>query len=180
MEKRELRKLIRELKGHFSPEELVKLSNDIVAPLTKRLVDDATLKTILLYNSLSDEVCTHAMIEELYESGKKVLLPTVVGENLELHEYIGKDHCSISTQYAISESNGPLFNKYDEIDIAIIPGMAFTISGKRLGRGKGFYDRLLPHIKCKLVGLAFPFQIVDDIPCESHDVVLDEVHTLQL
>ena len=53
--------------------------------------------------------------------------------------------------------------------------MAFTPNGRRLGRGKGYYDRMLPKLKCPLIGLAFPFQIIDDMPCEPHDVSMNEV-----
>lgn len=107
--------------------------------------------------------------------GKMVLLPTVVGDELELHEYLDEKAFSTSPSFDIQESTGPLFTDYAKIDLAIIPGMAFTPQGDRLGRGKGYYDRLLPQLTCPLIGLAFPFQMVDSIPTEDHDVKMDEV-----
>lgn len=131
--------------------------------------------TILLYHSLPDEVNTLPLIRQLHAEGHTVLLPTVVGSNLELHAYTGDTDLTTSANFGIAESTGPLFTDYTNIDLAIIPGMAFTPDGHRLGRGKGYYDRLLPQLSCKKIGLAFPFQIVDHIPCESHDIKMDMV-----
>ena len=118
---------------------------------------------------------THHLIQTLHSQGKLILLPTVKGDELELHEYIDETTLSPSPRFGIQESEGRLFTDYHQIDLAIIPGMAFTLSGDRLGRGKGYYDRLLPKLSCPLIGLAFPFQIVDAIPCEPHDIRMTEV-----
>jgi 5-formyltetrahydrofolate cyclo-ligase len=77
--------------------------------------------------------------------------------------------------YGILEPTGPLFTDYDSIDLAVVPGVAFTRDGVRLGRGKGYYDRLLPRIKSPKVGICFPFQILESIPTEPFDVKMDEV-----
>lgn len=105
------------------------------------------------------------------------MLPTVVGDTLQLHEYVNDQLLDTSATFGIQESQGPIFTDYTKIDLAVIPGMAFTLNGDRLGRGKGYYDRLLTHLTCPLVGLAFPFQIVDTIPTELHDRKVDEVIT---
>ena len=69
------------------------------------------------------------------------------------------------------------FTEFDKIDIAIIPGMAFDRNHNRLGRGKGFYDRLLPKIKAPKIGICFSFQVVDEVPVDELDIPLDEVWT---
>ena len=172
--KSELRKIIREQKKRHSIEELTILSQKIVSTL----MDDIRkhdFQVVLLYHSLPDEVCTHSLLDTLLKMGKTVLLPTIVGDDLELHEYIGSHAVTASVAYGIQESTGAQFTDYQQIDLAVVPGMAFTPSGNRLGRGKGFYDRLLPKLQCPLIGLAFPFQMVDSIPCESHDVKMTKV-----
>jgi len=64
-------------------------------------------------------------------------------------------------------------------DVVIVPGTAFTPDGRRLGQGGGWYDRFLPLIRrdCSTIGVGFEPQLVDDLPTEPHDVVLDVVIT---
>ena len=175
MTKQELRKLIRERKKQHSTEELKSFSREIASALLERIESMKQCHVILLYHSLPDEVCTHDIITSLVASGRKVLLPTVVGDTLQLHEYVNDQLMDVSPTFGIQESQGPVFTDYSRIDLAVIPGMAFTPEGDRLGRGKGYYDRLIPLLSCPLVGLAFPFQMVDSIPTEPHDRRVVEV-----
>ena len=175
MTKQELRKLKQKKKKQHSTEELKSFSKEIASALLERIESMKQCHVILLYHSLPDEVCTHDIITSLVASGRKVLLPTVVGDTLQLHEYVNDQLMDVSPTFGIQESQGPVFTDYSRIDLAVIPGMAFTPEGDRLGRGKGFYDRLIPLLSCPLVGLAFPFQMVDSIPTELHDRRVDEV-----
>lgn len=127
----------------------------------------------MLYHSLKDEVQTHAFIEKWSEK-KRVVLPVVVGDELELRLYTGPADLSIGS-YGIAEPTGELFTDYAAIDLAVIPGVAFDAVGHRLGRGKGYYDRLLPHIGATKIGICFPFQWVEEVPAEPFDICMDEV-----
>lgn len=178
-QKKELRRHIRSIKAAWSPMQLQQMSTGACQRIYKRIQDMAEAKsrktlTVLLYWSLPDEVYTHELVLQLMEQGHRILLPSVVGENLELHVMQGSTLMH-SGDYGIMEAEGELFADYGCIDLAVIPGMAFTAGGKRLGRGKGFYDKLLPRLSCIKAGLAFPFQIVEDIPCHPHDILMDEV-----
>ena len=74
------------------------------------------------------------------------------------------------------EPSGELFTHYDSIDVAIIPGMAFDAGGNRLGRGKGYYDRLLARIPdVYKIGICFDFQKVESVPADINDIKMDEV-----
>ena len=75
------------------------------------------------------------------------------------------------------EPSGGNFTDYAAIDLAIIPGMAFGSKGHRLGRGKGYYDRLLSQLTPKTIkiGLCFPWQRVDYVPTDENDVSMDYV-----
>lgn len=127
----------------------------------------------MLYHSLKDEVYTHAFIEK-WSTLKKIILPAVVGNELELRYY--SPHHSLSTgAYGISEPTGEVVTNYADIDLIVIPGVAFSPAGARIGRGKGYYDKLLPNIAAYKIGICFPFQLVDDIPTEELDVAVDEV-----
>ena len=207
MTKQELRQEIRRRKAACPIEKQAALS----ALITARLQQHprwSSARTVLLYHSLPDEVNTHHLISESLEQGKCVLLPVVVGDDLELREFPYqssiirsaprdalrlKNHQSPSLRegaFHILEPTGPLFTDYDAIDLAVIPGVAFTLDGCRLGRGRGYYDRLLArlnnlqssiinHQSLYTLGLAFPFQILDDLPTEPHDIKLDEVITIE-
>lgn len=129
---------------------------------------------VLLFHSLPDEVDTHSLIER-YRSTKTILLPSVVSDHLELHEY-GTEASSTVGAFNIIESEGRIvpISEYQDIELAIIPGVAFDKEGNRLGRGKGYYDRLLPLLKCHTIGLCYPFQMVEQVPHEPHDIKVDE------
>ena len=169
MNKKELRQFIRNEKRQYSSSQLEELSLSVLS----RLNENEHLqkaKTILMYYSLPDEVNTHQYIDYLLALGKKVLLPEVIdGENMVIREYTGK-HDLKEGAFHIMEPIGSLFpeEKYQEIHLAIIPGMAFDQQGNRLGRGKGYYDRFLQKIpQVYKIGISFPFQLVDEIPTEE-------------
>lgn len=174
MEKSELRKEIRRRKAACSAAQRAALSNDVIARLLQTS-QWLQARTVLLYHSLPDEVCTHELLRHASSEGKHVLLPVVVGDDLELREYIDEGSMAEGA-FHIQEPTGQLFTDYASIDLAVIPGVAFTANGMRLGRGRGFYDRLLPRLRHTLkIGICWPFQLLDDIPAEPHDVRMDEV-----
>lgn len=65
----------------------------------------------------------------------------------------------------------------NRLDLALVPGLGFDLRGRRLGRGKGHYDRLLAGFGGRKIGVAFDFQIMAEVPCEAHDIVLDDIVT---
>lgn len=132
--------------------------------------------TVLLYHSLPDEVDTHKFIEK-WAVEKNIILPVVVGDVLELRSYTGSLDLAIGS-YGIAEPTGTLFTEYSSIDIAIIPGVAFDAKGHRLGRGKGYYDKLLPHIPALKVGICFPFQLIEEVPADALDINMDVIMTI--
>lgn len=133
--------------------------------------------TILLYHSLSDEVDTHLFIQK-WSKEKQILLPVVVGNELELRIYNHTEKFKIGA-YGIKEPIGAAFTNYPTIDLAVVPGVAFDQKGRRLGRGKGYYDRLLPHLSAFKIGICFPFQIIEEVPTEPSDIYMDDIITLK-
>ena len=177
MDKKELRQFIRNEKRQYSSSQLEELSRSVLS----RINGNEHLQraeTILMYYSLPDEVNTHVYIDQLLEQGKKILLPEVIdGENMVIREYTGK-HDLKEGAFHIMEPIGSLFpeERYQEIDLAIIPGMAFDAKRNRLGRGKGYYDRFLQKIpQVYKIGICFPFQLVDEIPTEETDIKMDAI-----
>ena len=173
-QKRLLRKQIKELKKHQDTNRLMTASCILFEQLEKHPHFIAA-RTVLLYHSLSDEVQTHDFVEK-WHIHKKILLPVVQGEKLILRHYTGKNCLSIGT-FHIEEPTGPSFTDYNEIELAIIPGMAFDRQGNRLGRGKGYYDKLLPQLSSYNIGICYQFQAQEKIPSEPFDIRMDEVWT---
>lgn len=136
----------------------------------------AAARTVLLYYSLGDEVQTHAFVEKWYRQ-KRILLPVVKRDVLELHVYTGKECLKIGEAYRIEEPEGEAFTAYEKIDLSIIPGVSFDARGNRLGRGKGYYDKLLPLLRSYNIGICYGFQVSPHIPTEPFDRVMDEVWT---
>ena len=126
---------------------------------------------------MEDEVNTHGLVAALLHQGRRVLLPRVRDDqNLDIVPVTSGNSLLPQGKYHIMEPTGEPFTDYSNIDIAIVPGMAFTQDGKRLGRGKGYYDRLLVKMPSVYkMGVCFPFQIVKDIPTDENDILMDEV-----
>ena len=180
MDKKELRRYIREQKRHFTSQQLGEMSLCIMSSLLSHSqIQKADY--VLMYHSLPDEVDTHSALDQLLAMGKKVFLPKVVSDTeMTIHEYTGADSLQPSEPYGILEPTTPELSIINcQLSIAIVPGMAFDRQGHRLGRGKGYYDRFLSRIpNIYKIGVCFPFQMLESIPSESTDVVMDEVITL--
>jgi 5-formyltetrahydrofolate cyclo-ligase len=99
-------------------------------------------------------------------------LPVVSGNDLIIKVFSGKFRLGA---FGIREPVGETINDYGQIELAVIPGMAFDRSGNRLGRGKGYYDRFVPQLSAYKIGLCFPFQLVDNVPADTYDQLMDEV-----
>lgn len=174
--KNELRKYIKKQYTAIADKSVLREYSRILMQKLEAHPRFAEAQTILLYHSLPDEPDTHELIERWHKR-KKILLPLCLGNKLELRTYTTSQRL-VSGAYGIMEPTGEEFTAYNKIDLAVIPGMAFDHEGKRLGRGKGYYDRFLSHPHFKRVyklGVAFPYQLVKEVPCSAHDISMDEI-----
>lgn len=174
MDKKELRKQIRAAKQAVPFCEKLQRSVGIMqqVELLPRFIE---AETVLLYWSMSDEVQTHDFVNRWYDK-KRLLLPCVDGDDLRLRQYTGPECLQAGEQFGIGEPTGPEFTDLDKVQLIIVPGVAFDRQGNRMGRGRGFYDRLLKSTpNAYKVGVAFDFQMIDIVPTEPFDVPMDEV-----
>ena len=139
-------------------------------------------KNILFYWAMQDEVYTQDTVLMCASSGKNVFLPVVDGENLRIRRFSGRAALVPGESYSIPEPvDGSEEVRISDIDLVVVPGVAFDADGGRMGRGKGFYDRLLAGASdCFAggpykVGVCFDFQMVDEVPREPHDMLMDAV-----
>jgi len=141
--------------------------------------------TVLLYASFRSEVETTGLIEHCLTVGKVTVLPKVDSSLSQLRLYEIKDIKEICLGYFgipepdVSEHRSM---KAEDMDLIIVPGVAFDKNCKRLGYGKGFYDKLLSEVRIqkpevRIIGLAYEEQIMESIPYESHDIRMDKIIT---
>lgn len=122
-----------------------------------------------LYSPLQNEVQTEAVAEQARRDGKRLVYPRVRGEFLEFCQVGAADEL-VAGAFGILEPAGepvPLA----QIDLLVVPGVAFDLGGHRLGFGKGYYDRTLEGCRPALerVGFAYEFQVVAQLPAADHD-----------
>lgn len=159
------------------------LSREIVARCMA-LPEYQRANTVLFYIDVRSEVRTRNDLVNALASGKKIVVPYCVDGELQLFHLEHPDELAIG-MYKILEPKVELRSvaskqvDVKQIDMIIVPGVAFDRRGGRTGHGKGYYDKLLEHarIDTPLVALAFECQMFDEIPMQDHDVFMDKVVT---
>lgn len=172
-QKQKLRKLVRGLKNEVATSDKIKQSNLIF----KKVEQQACFKnanSVLLYWSMEDEVATHDFVIK-WGQEKIILLPVVDGSILKIKKFEGISTMKKGEQFGIMEPNGVEFTKLETIDLIIVPGVAFDCDNNRMGRGRGFYDKLLKETKALKLGVCFNFQFFENIPVEPHDLPMNIV-----
>lgn len=177
MTKDELRKRVRELYRASAPADRVRWSGQLCG----KLLSDPSVEsaaTVMAFYPLPDEVDIRPLLDALRAQGKTVVLPQVTGETeMRLRQYEGVEALE-REDFDILVPQGYVFDRLDEIDVVIVPGMAFDSFCHRMGRGKGYYDRFLSGLNAVKIGVCFPYQFVAEVPCDGHDVLMDRVITL--
>ena len=166
MTKTEIRKQMKGLNTALSSEQREELSARIFNE-AERLPAFARAKVVALFASLKDEPLTAPTLER-WSRFKRIVLPRVEGDIMRFYDY---DPASMndSGSFGISEPEATALCRPEEIDFIIVPGVAFTAAGMRLGRGKGFYDKYLsqPGFRAFKAGVCYPHQVVEELPAEQ-------------
>lgn len=170
-EKKALRKKIKVLKSEIRFEEKKLRSKNIFLKLERNNAF-INAKTVMLYWSMKDEVFTHDFVIK-WADEKEIILPSVDGDNLILKKFTGKEDLIAGDRYEIPEPEGKFFENGNEIDLIVVPGVAFDKQNNRMGRGKAYYDKLLKTSKAKKIGVCFDFQLLENIPHDKYDVKMD-------
>jgi 5-formyltetrahydrofolate cyclo-ligase len=149
------------------------------------LPDYERAKTVLFYIDVRAEVRTRASLPDALASGKRVIVPWCNADGeLELFHLESMDELEVG-MYRILEPKAELRElrekqvSPEELDLILVPGVAFDRQGGRTGHGKGYYDKLLQHARADapLVALAFECQMFPEIPMHAHDIFMDQVVT---
>ena len=180
MDKRAIRNEMRQRRRALTPEVRTNLSVEICERILAR--DDvktamAAKRTFAVYLASQEEIDLSVFIERLWETGCSVVVPAWRNDAYALARY-ARDTVLVAGPMGIREPMNvadPV--KEQEPEVWIVPGLAFTKKGARIGYGGGWYDRLLAAASPSAVslGVAYPFQIVEKLPIEAHDKSLTDV-----
>ena len=188
--KKILRKIIKVRVSAISAEEKAKREKLLVDNLFS-IPEFLAANTVMLFANLPDEIGTFSLIDKCIAMGKKVFLPVINGDDMTACEFKGEYKIG---KYDIKEPLTPnsslLFPNCHQIvpnghqhvltpnsiDFILVPGVAFSPHGYRLGRGKGYYDKFLSkYSNLFTVGVCFREQFYLDIPTEPHDIPMRKV-----
>lgn len=155
--------------------------------ITWRLLQHKAIQrasVVACYLSHGNEVATDELIASLQAIGKTVAAPRITNRlegQMDMARVESLNH-QITTDHGLRQPppDAPLWRHPDAGDVCIVPGVAFTEPGERLGMGGGFYDRWLSRYPCvTAISLAFESQIVEALPTEPHDVAMHWIVTEQ-
>lgn len=176
MDKKQLRREIKSAIMALSDEQKSEQSARVVEAV-EAIVRERQPQVLALFWPLADEVDVRALFGL---KGCKIVLPRIVNDaddiaQMEFFEYSASELARGT--YGIMEPQSAEACRAGEIDMMVVPGVAFTAAGERMGRGKGYYDRYLSRegFRAYCVGVCYDCQLHDAIPTEPHDRYMDEI-----
>jgi 5-formyltetrahydrofolate cyclo-ligase len=178
--KRELRKSIIARRDAVSAFDRSRMS-DVIS--SKLLVIDAYEKAdlVLAYMNFGSEFETDGFARRVLEDGKTLVLPKLKTDRsgLDLHVVSDMGNLEIGLWGIREPRDGDLIEDFSLVDFVLVPGVAFSPAGDRLGYGGGFYDRLLANKRSDAASVAgaFSFQVVENVPIEENDIPVDGIVT---
>lgn len=180
--KKEFRKKVISERKKQNP-NIINSNSQLIFQNLFKLDEIKKAKTVMAYLDFNNEVKTDSIINYLLSKKQKVVVPISIVEERKLFLSEIKDietEVSIGT-YGIREPKSEFIRPINsqDIDIVIVPAVAYDTNGYRLGYGGGYYDRFLDSLRddCITIGIAFEIQIFDEVPKEDHDAQLDYIIT---
>ena len=173
MNKEDIRRQVKARKSLLNEKERVEAARRVFDFLEKTAAFMLS-EHILMYRSLDDELSTREFIDRWHER-KKFYLPRVNGVNLDILPY-DRSRLHLGA-FNIEEPDGDDTVDFSSIELVIVPGVAYDRRGNRVGRGKGFYDRLLSNTGAVTIGVAYDFQLYDEIEPDEFDIPVQYVIT---
>lgn len=173
LDKRQIRQEIKHRKQGITPDERERLSRQICRAI-ESLPGFERVVHLMLYHALPDEVDTRHLLSK-WAGSKQLYLPIVDGDDLIVAPYAGG--AMKQGAFHIWEPTDTTATDPARLEWIVVPGVAFDRKMNRLGRGKGFYDRLLRQTRARKIGICYRLQLVDEIPAEPHDIKMDLIIT---
>lgn len=180
MNKKELRKIMIEKRDNIHKEEKAVMDKNIIFSLKEKEFYKNS-KNIFIYLGFGSEIDTMSYIQDFINDGKHIFIPRIdiKTKKMEAVEITSLDGLK-ENKYGILEpdNNKEEFYK-NNLELIILPGVAFDHSGRRIGYGGGYYDRYLEDIDKRIikVALIYDFQLLENVPAEEHDIKADYIIT---
>ena len=156
-------------------------TSGVIARRVAGLPEFEAAETVLCYLALPEEVQTEELIRAAWAAGKRVAVPAFRAEKKEYAAaWIEPGQRLVAGHWNVPEPAAPDWVGDERLEAGVIPGVAFSPGGIRLGHGKGWYDRMLARLGAGLgvkIGAGFDFQVVASLPGEAHDVAMNIVVT---
>ena len=175
--KNEIRKVYKLKRSSMDKAEVLEKSKKACKIFLKSdLYENA--KTIMLYMPLGNETDTTDIINKAFADGKKVAFPVTDEESGEITPcYATAETVFEKGAFSVNEPCGNDVADAEDIEVVLVPGIAFDKNGSRIGFGKGCYDRLLKNTDAVKVGFCYDLQLCDNIPNEQFDIKMDYIIT---
>lgn len=176
--KSNLRQKLRQYFSQVLPDRDRDAESRAVAQRVSDVVKMAAVQNVGVYQALSDEVALDAISNGSAVFKARFFSPKVVADDLSFYHFNRLQDLVVGA-FGILEpaQDGPNQLPKDFSSAVIVPGVAFDRSGRRLGRGKGFYDRFLMDFKGIKIGVCQSYRVLEELPVEPHDVAMDYVVT---
>lgn len=174
--KEELRRRFRSWREALDPRVVEELSLRILARL-RSFPPYLTAKTILFYFPFRGEVDVRSLLREAWREGRRVLLPVVRGGEMEAALFCGEELLHPNAFGVLEPGREAPRVSPEELDLVLVPGLAFDREGFRLGFGKGYYDRFLSRTRAFRLGVAYSAQVVEKLPREEGDLPMQALVT---
>lgn len=168
--KSQIRQLNKEKRAAMSESEVAiksKMASEMF--LSSEIYKNCT--ALMVYFRLGNEIDTKDIVKAAIKDGKKVLFPVTDMERGKITPYYADGSTEFSLgAFSVSEPQNTKKADVKEIDVVLVPGIAFDKSGTRIGFGKGCYDMFLPQTNAIKIGYCYDFQVCEQIPADEHDV----------
>ncbi|MDW5299480.1 MAG: 5-formyltetrahydrofolate cyclo-ligase [Sedimentibacter sp.] len=180
--KKELRNKILNIRNNMEKEDVLKKSNVILNKIVSSEIYKNS-RTVFIYMDFKNEVITSQLINQMLKEKKRVVIPytDIINTVIIPSEIKSMENYLTLSKFGYYE---PIFEKIvpvnpQEFDLVVVPGVAFDKNLNRVGFGKGYYDKILKNIRtdAQIVAIAYEFQVLDEIPCEEHDIKMDKIIT---
>lgn len=170
--KQELRRMMRNEAKKLNSLEMRRMADNVFSRV--ELLDEFKQASVIAcYWSMPDELPTHTWLKK-WAAEKQIVLPVTEDGKMFFRTYVPSEEMNKGELNYLEPQEGDIVNP-NEIDLMLVPGVAFDAKGGRLGRGRAYYDSYLSNSRAYKMGVCMAHQLIDEVPREKHDQLLDKV-----